>query len=123
MHILGSNAAGLLNKVESFKRNISLFNPAVYFVQESKVPHKGKVKLSDYVIFEQIHKDGNGGGLLTALHTNLNPVSVGTECEEEVLVVQADILDKKMRVINAYGPQEDEVIQSKAQPSQSPFSS
>ena len=101
MHILGSNAAGLLNKVESFKRNISLFNPAVYFVQESKVPRKGKVKLSDYVIFEHLRKVGKGGRLLTAVQTNLNPVSVGKDCEEEVLVVQTKILDKKVRFINA----------------------
>ena len=113
MHILGSNAAGILNKKESFMRNISLFNPGVYFVQESKVPRKGKIKLSDYVIFERVRKAGGGGGLLTAVHKNLNPVSVGNECEEEVLVVQTNILDKKIRFINAYGPQEDEIQQSK----------
>ena len=101
MNILGSNSAGLLNKKESFFRNISLFDPSVYFIQESKVPHKGKVKHSDYVIFERVRKIGGGGGLLTAVHKNLNPVSVGDECEEEVLVVQADILDKKVRFINA----------------------
>ena len=114
MNILGSNSAGLLNKKESFFRNISLFDPSVYFIQESKVPRKGKVKHSDYVIFERVRKIGGGGGLLTAVHKNLNPVSVGDECEEEVLVVQADILDKKVRFINAYGPQEDEVDKSKA---------
>ena len=114
MNILGSNAAGLLNKKESFLRNITVFHPSVYFIQESKVPRKGKVKHSDYVIFERIRKVGTGGGLLTAVHKNLNPVSVGDECEEEVLVVQADILDKKVRFINAYGPQEDELEKSKA---------
>ena len=30
------------------------------------------------------------------------------------MVVQTEILDKKVRFINAYGPQEDEVVQSKA---------
>ena len=113
MHIVGSNAAGLLNKKESFLRNLSLFNPGVYFVQESKVPRKGKVKHSDYVMFERIRSNGGGGGLLTAVHKNLNPVSIGNDTEEEVLVVQADILDKKVRFINAYGPQEDEIVKSK----------
>ena len=96
MNIFGSNAAGLLNKTESFFRNISLFNPGVYFVQETKVPHKGKIKLNDYLIFESVHKVGGGGGLLTAVHKNLNPVSVGDEYEEEVLVVQTEIQDKKV---------------------------
>ena len=45
MNIVGSNAAGLLNKTESFMRNISLFNAGVYFVQETKAPRKGKIKL------------------------------------------------------------------------------
>ena len=51
MYILGSNAAGLLNKKESFSRNLSRFIPAAYFVQETKVPRKGKIKNSDYVFF------------------------------------------------------------------------
>ena len=61
MFILGSNSAGLLNKKESFIRNISLFNPGVYFVQETKVPRKGKLKISDYIIFEDVRKSGGGG--------------------------------------------------------------
>ena len=57
---------------------------------------------------------GGGGGLLTAVHKNLNPVSVGNDGEDEVLVVQADIKDNKVRFINAYGPQEDETESSKS---------
>ena len=44
MFILGANAAGLLNKLESFHRNISLFKPGVIFVQEIKV--KVKIRLN-----------------------------------------------------------------------------
>ena len=104
MCILGTNAAGILNKKDSFYRNISIFNPGVFFIQESKVPRKGKIKISDYVIFERVRKVGGGGGLLTAVHKNLNPVSISDDTEEEVLVVQAKILNKNVRFINAYGP-------------------
>ena len=114
MFILGANAAGILNKKESFLRNISHFIPGVFFIQESKVPRKGKIKADDYVIFERIRRVGGGGGLLTAVHKNLNPVSVGDDTEDEVLVIQAQILDKKVRFINAYGPQEDEIEKSKS---------
>ena len=65
----------------------------MYFVWETKVPHKGKIKLNDYFIFESVCQVG--GGILTAVHKNLNPVSVGDEYEEEVLVVQTKIQDKK----------------------------
>ena len=75
MFILGANAAGLLNKLESFYRNISTFNPGVVFIQESKSKRKGKIKLDNYTIFEKIRKQTNGGGLLTAVHSSLKPVS------------------------------------------------
>ena len=76
MIFLGSNAAGILNKKESFKRNIENFNPVAFFIQESKTKRKNEIKMDNYVIFEQIRKDSGGGGLLTAVHKNLEPVSV-----------------------------------------------
>ena len=115
MVILGINAAGIGNKLESFKRNISLFKPAVFFIQESKLYKKGKIKVDDYVIFECVRKNGCGGGLLTAVHKNLNPVSIGDNTDDEVLVVHATIMNKKVRFINGYGPQEDETEKSKNQ--------
>ena len=48
MFILGANAAGLFNKLESFYRNVSTFNPGVFFIQESKAKRKNKIKLNNY---------------------------------------------------------------------------
>ena len=62
MTIIGTNAAGLLNKKESLKRLINKFEPAVLIIQETKTRRKNKVKLNDYVTFEHIRKDKNGGG-------------------------------------------------------------
>ena len=76
MFILGGNAAGLSNKKESFLRNISIFKPAAYFIQESKLTRKNKILVDDYVIFEHIRNNTVGGGVLTAVHKALNPVSV-----------------------------------------------
>ena len=44
---------------------------------------------------------------LTGVHKNLEPVSVGDDTEDEVLVVEAKLANSKVRQINAYGPQED----------------
>ena len=107
MYILGNNCAGLLNKVESFSEIINKFKPGVFFVQESKVRRKNQIKLNDYVVFEYLRKDKGGGGLLTAVHKSLNPVSVSEDDDTEVLVVQGVINDKKIRFINGYGPQEN----------------
>ena len=106
MFILGANAAGLINKKESFLQNISLFNPGVFFIQESKARIKNKIALNDYTIFEVIRKNLGGGGLLTAVHKSLKPVSINTDDEEELLVVEANIYETKVRFINGYGPQE-----------------
>ena len=95
MNILGGNAAGILNKLESFKRNIQIFKPGVYFLQETKSRRKGQIKLDDYVVFEFLRKDKGGGGLLTAVHKNLQPVSVSDDTDTEVLVVEGKINDKK----------------------------
>ena len=108
MFILGANSAGLANKKESFERNLNLFLPGVFFIQETKLRQKNKIKHPNYVTFEYLRENNLGGGLLTAVHRSLNPVSIGNDTEEEVLVVEATIANRKVRLINAYGPQEDE---------------
>ena len=107
MNILGNNAAGILNKLDSFERNISKFQPGVFFVQESKCARKNKVKHPDYVMFEHVRKHSAGGGLLTAVHKNLKPVSVSEETDIEILVVQGVVNNKAVRFINGYGPQDE----------------
>ena len=105
---MGVNSAGLLNKKESFERNLNLFLTGVFFVQETKLRRKNKIKHPSYLTFEYLRENSSGGGLLTAVHKSLNPVSVSNDTEEEVLVVEATIGNKKVRFINAYGPQEDD---------------
>ena len=114
MIFIGSNSAGLLNKVDSLKRNIKNFLPGAIFIQESKAKRKNKIKLDDYVIFEKLRKESGGGGLLTAVHRNLDPVSVGDGNEDdEVLVVEANLQSKKVRLMNAYGPQMSNEVKKK----------
>ena len=58
-------------------------------------------------MFEHVRKNSGGGGLLTAVHKNLKPVSVSDESEVEILVVQGVVNNKAIRFINGYGPQDD----------------
>ena len=93
--LIGANSAGLMNKLDSFQRLISVFSPGVIFVQESKVKRKGSIKTEDFIIFEQVRKSSGGGGLLTAVHKNLSPVSINDE-KDDILVVQAKIGTKNV---------------------------
>ena len=58
-------------------------------------------------MFEHVRKDSVGGGLLTAVHKTLDPVSVGEEDDVEIIVVEGVLNKKKVRFINGYGPQEN----------------
>ena len=110
---IGNNAAGLRAKEKSFEEQINKFKPGVVFIQETKFKSKGSLKfLNDYQIFEQVRIDstGPGGGLLTAVEKCLNPVLIYEGNDElELLVVEANIENFKIRLINGYGPQEDDV--------------
>ena len=49
------------------------------------------MKHCDYLSFEFLRKDSEGGGLLTFVHKNMEPVSVGEEDGAEVIVVEGKI--------------------------------
>ena len=73
----------------------------------------GSIKVDDYQIFEKI-RPGLGGGLLTAVKLSLSPVLI-SPCNDEadILVVQCQADNTKIRVINGYGPQESEQLANK----------
>ena len=109
MILIGNNAAGLLNKKQSLLHCIDKYSPGVLYIQETKCRMKGLVKIDDYIIFEKIRSNGGGGGLLTAVHGNIDPIAIETcENDHEVLVVEGKLGNKVTRFINAYGPQEEE---------------
>ena len=106
MTFIGANAAGLKNKKDSYLRLVKHFNPGAFFVQETKVRRKKCFEVDGYDSFEFIRTNSSGGGLLTLVHKSLDPVEVATESEQEILVVEASVANMRVRLINAYGPQE-----------------
>ena len=103
-----SIANGIQAKKESLLGNINVFHPSVITLQETKLRKTGLLRLPGYQVFEKI-RSGFGGGLLTAVDENLLPVLISTgKCEtSEILVVQLKTENHNIRIINAYGPQED----------------
>ena len=111
LSILGSNAAGLKSKLESFYNTLNKFRPSICTIQETKNNKIGLIKLPGYQVFEKIRQNRGGGGLLTCVDVDLNPVLVSS-CKDgaEILTVEISIENKKIRIINGYGPQEDDEI-------------
>ena len=108
LSVLGTNANGLKAKKQSLLNTMKHFEyPSIVLIQETKLRQKGQIKLDQYgyEIFES-PRAGMGGGLLTAVRYELNPVVVyDSEDGSEILVVQIEVGDLRIRVFNAYGPQ------------------
>ena len=66
------------------------------------------MSLPGFETFEHVRTEKSGGGLLTAIHSDLNPFLVYDDAEIELVVVQIEIENISIRVFNAYGPQEDD---------------
>ena len=79
----------------------------------TKLPQKNVFQLNNYQVFQK-NRNGTGGGLLTAVYPSLNPILISTQNEEaELLTVQVVVNKRKIRLINGYGPQEDDHSQNK----------
>ena len=109
--IWGNNSNGLKAKMNSLKANVEYFErPSCITLQETKLRQSNVIKIDGYKVFEKM-RNGFGGGLLTAVIDELEPVLISNGDEEtEILVVQVRVGDQNVRIINSYGPQEDEEI-------------
>ena len=111
LSIIGTNSAGLRGKMESFYNLINEYSPSIITIQETKHKKTGTIKMKGFQTFEKVRKNKGGGGLLTAVCDDLDPVLVSQGNEDiEIIVVEANLGIKKLRIINAYGPQEDDNI-------------
>ena len=107
--VIGTNTGGINSKKESLFHLINSMQPSIIMLQETKCTHYRTIKIPGYETFENLRnvKKG-GGGLLTAAHVDLNPFIVTDNEEVELLVIQVEVDNIKIRVVNGYGPQEDD---------------
>ena len=108
LRFLGVNAAGLQSKLFSFKKVLSDLKPSVFFIEETKTKQAGRIKLENYLIFERIRQNRNGGGVALGCIRDLNPVWVREgEGDVEALSVEISVKSMKIRCCVAYGFQEN----------------
>ena len=93
--IIGNNIAAFSGKKESVDLVIDDMKPSAVMLQETKLYHKGQVKVEGYDSFESLRNPNEGGGLLTLVHQKLNPVLIPIESDskvaDNVLVTEADL--------------------------------
>ena len=109
------NAAGIRSKLFTFKKVLSELKPSVFFVEETKLKDVGEIKLENYVIFERVrnNRDG-GGGLALGCLKELHPVWV-KEGQDQVETLSVNIFVQKMQIrcCVAYGCQETDPVDRK----------
>ena len=111
---MGVNSAGLRSKLTTFRKVLSELKPSIFFVEETKYKEVGKIKFENYIVFELVRKNKDGGGLAIGCETELQPVWL-REGDDTVEALSVEIFVKKMKIrcCIAYGPQEDDLIERK----------
>ena len=109
LKIIGVNVAGLMSKLESFKKLLRDKDPSVFCLQETKLYQPNKIKteeVKNFIMYELLRKNSKGGGLCIGVNKDLCPVWVAQGDDEvECLVVEIWVEDFPIRIITAYGPQ------------------
>ena len=94
-----------MSKKDSFLNLVNKLKPGVSMLQETKLYRKGTFKLENYCVFEKIRETNEGGGLMTIIHENLEPVLIPTKNSSKtslnLLVVEALVRNCKIRFINS----------------------
>ena len=114
MCLIGVNCAGLSSKMQSFKNLILNARPSLFFLQETKFKSEGKLRdFKEYQTYELVRKNNECGGLAIGALEELEPafISEGDD-NTEVLVIEVN-MGIKIRCVNGYGPQENDLISKK----------
>jgi len=110
LKLFSCNSSGLKNKLLSLEKVINELEVGVFCLQETHSIKEGSIKFENslnYQIYEQVRDNKSGGGLSVGVLKSLNPVWLRDGGGEvEAMTVQIETKNLKIRITNAYGPQE-----------------
>ena len=115
IRFLAANAAGIKSKLMTFKKVLNELNPSVFFIEETKLKEIGQLKIENYILFEKVreNRDGGGGLAIGALR-ELDPVWVKEgKNKVETLSINIFLKNMKIRCCVAYGFQESDSNENK----------
>ena len=109
--LLGTNADGLTTKKESFFNLLDDEKPSIFTIQETKLKREKQIEKPGYKIFEKIRENKSGGGIMIGIETGLSrkePVIIfNGDKEVEMMLIEISLDSMNLRIMTAYGPQED----------------
>ena len=97
LRLLGVNSAGMKSKLFTFRKVLAKLNPSIFFIEESKYRNAGKLKFDNYIVFELIRQNREGGGLAIGCAKELQPVWV-REGDDYVEALSVEIFVRKMTI-------------------------
>ena len=111
LRILGVNAAGIKCKLQSFNHILNKLKPQIWSMQETKLKNKEVLKTEaskNYQIYYLNRKTSEGGGLAIGVDKNIESILIreGDDVIEAVVVL-AMVATTPVRIVTAYGPQEN----------------
>ena len=111
MNIFAVNAAGIKSKLKSFNKILLELCPEIWMLQETKLKPHEHIKcasLSDYQIFYLNRQESQGGGLAVGVTKDLESTLIREgDDETEAMAVKVVVGNLAVRIINAYGAQEN----------------
>ena len=111
LRIIGVNSAGINSKKESFNDVLKRLEPHIWCLQETKLKPKNTIKCDEVKKFQTYYlsrKNSDGGGLAVGVNKDIESTLIREGDDEvEALVVLVDMGILKVRLITAYGPQEN----------------
>lgn len=104
---MGVNANGIRSKFLSFKKVLTDLEPAIFFIEETKLKEKQRFKVENYEVFEKPRDEKDGGGLIIGCKPELSPFLVREASEPvEAFSIDIHVNQFKIRCCIAYGCQE-----------------
>ena len=117
LRIIGVNSAGINSKTESFNDVLKRLEPYIWCLQETKLKPKNTIKCDEvkkFQIYYLSRKNSDGGGIAVGVNKDIESTLIREGDDEvEVLVVLVDMGILKVRLITAYGPQENALKEKK----------
>ena len=94
---MGTNSAGLTSKKESFFNLVNSLNPSIITIQETKHTKIRNLNLPGYQNFERLRNGKSGGGILTCIIEDLDPVLIHVANDDiELMTVEVKVGTEKI---------------------------